>query len=70
MLDFDKVFILFIFILIILISFQQTISVGLCKSLNNFMPYPLDYARFIESTYFLGPKAFTYKKIGPIIILL
>jgi hypothetical protein len=26
---------------------------------------PLDYARFIESAYLLGPKAFTYGKIGP-----
>jgi hypothetical protein len=25
----------------------------------------LDYARFIESAYLLGPKAFTYEKIGP-----
>jgi hypothetical protein len=25
----------------------------------------LDYARFIESAWLLGPKAFTYGKIGP-----
>jgi hypothetical protein len=26
---------------------------------------PLDYARFIESAWLLGPKAFTYGKIDP-----
>jgi hypothetical protein len=25
----------------------------------------LDYAIFIESAWLLGPKAFTYEKIGP-----
>jgi hypothetical protein len=25
----------------------------------------LDYARFIESAWLLGPRAFTYGKIGP-----
>jgi hypothetical protein len=26
---------------------------------------PLNYARFIELAWLLGPKAFTYGKIGP-----
>jgi hypothetical protein len=29
-----------------------------------------DYARFIEPTWLLGPKAFTYGKLAPVIILL
>jgi hypothetical protein len=29
------------------------------------LDYARYYARFIESAWLLGPKAFTYEKIGP-----
>jgi hypothetical protein len=34
---------------------------------NDFLsePDPLDYARFVESAWLLGPKAFRYEEIGP-----
>ena len=36
-----------------------------CENLNGSMLDPLDYAKFIESTWLLSHKAFTYGKIGP-----
>jgi hypothetical protein len=34
-------------------------------NLNGSMLDALDYARIIESAWLLGPKAFTYGKVGP-----
>jgi len=48
-----------------MIIFQRTRFVGLCGNLNHSLLDPLDYARFIELAWVLGPKAFTYGKINP-----